>query len=219
MAKSDRCPICQVAVKPENLLRHLNETHPRHPDSAGLAARLRKEGRSVAPRVGARPFRIRQWQIVAALLIVGLVVGGYAVAPYFDPYRNFGPDSCIDHALIPGGPPYHIHPALAIVLLGSPEAIPANIGITGTCMHPIHTHSGSDASGVVVIHVETPTVHTFYLRDFFHVWNQPFSANQILNRAADGTNQVRMTVNGAPSGAYGALVLADGQQIEITYGP
>lgn len=154
-----------------------------------------------------------------ALLLVAIIVGGYAVAPYFDPNRNFGPDSCIDHAAIPGSVPYHMHPTLTIVILGHAQPIPANVGITSACMHPIHTHSGSDQTGVVVIHVETPILHTFYLRDFFHVWNQPFNQNRILDRQADGTNHVRMRVNGTPSDAYEGLALYDGQQIEITYGP
>src|SRR5436309_11182141 len=63
MAKMDRCPICNVAVKPENLIRHLNDIHPRHPDRPGLIEELKEEpGR--APRLKAgRPIRIRRWQI------------------------------------------------------------------------------------------------------------------------------------------------------------
>src|SRR6266480_36735 len=36
MATMDRCPICDVSVRPENLIRHLNDIHPRHPVSPAL---------------------------------------------------------------------------------------------------------------------------------------------------------------------------------------
>src|SRR3989449_2140656 len=72
MAKMDRCPICNVAVKPENLIRHLNDIHPRHPDRPGLIEELKEEpGRVPRPKAG-RPIRIRRWQIaVVAVLPLG----------------------------------------------------------------------------------------------------------------------------------------------------
>lgn len=219
MAKADRCPICNTPVRPENLLRHLNDTHPRHADTPALREKLREEGRVAAPKRARSPIRVRRWQVALAVGLVAVVAGGYAVAPYFDPYRNFGPDSCINETAVPNFPPYHLHPSLMIVILGTTQPIPADIGITSTCMHPIHTHSGSDVSGVVQIHVESPVVHTFYLRDFFRVWGEPFNQNQIIDRVADGTNRVRMTVDGTASPSYENLALVDGQQIVITYGP
>lgn len=217
--KTDHCPICNVAVKPENLVRHLKEIHPRHPDTGSFVEKLKEEGRSAAPKRGRAPIRVRRWQIAIALGLAGVVLGGIVVAPYFDPYRNFGPDSCINEIAIPSNPPYHMHPFLAILVSGTAHPVPAQLGITPTCTHPLHTHSGSEASGVVQLHVETPVAHTFYLRDFFHVWDQPFDANHILSYTADGTNHVAMTVNGTASTAYGDLVLWDAQQIIITYGP
>ena len=207
-------------MKPENLLRHLNETHPRHPEVPALAEKLRKERRTAAPRTARLPVRLRRWQIVLAVGLAAIAIGAYVAAPYFDPNRNFGIDSCIEHTAIPSEIPYHMHPALSIVILGNTQPIPANIGISSSCMHPVHTHTQSDpTTGIVTIHVETPVLHAFYLHDFFYVWNQPFNQNQILDRQADATNHVRMTVNGTPSSAYEGLTLYDGQQIQITYGP
>jgi len=217
--KTDHCPICNVAVKPENLVRHLNDIHPRHPDTAGLVEKLKQEGGAFVPKRSAAPIRIRRWQVAVAFGIAAAIVGGILIAPYFDPYRNFGPDSCIDEIRVPVGVPYHMHPLLAIVAQGNVQPIPGQIGITSTCTHPIHTHSASDASGVVQMHVETPIAHPFYLRDFFYVWGQPFDANRILGFTDDGTNHVSMTVNGTASTAYGNLVLWDAQRIIITYGP
>src|SRR5256885_13972303 len=72
MAKMDRCPICNVAVKPENLIRHLNDIHPRHPDRPDLIEKLKEEpGRVSRPKAG-RPIRIRRWQIaVVAVIVLG----------------------------------------------------------------------------------------------------------------------------------------------------
>ncbi len=219
MARTDHCPICNVAVKPENLLRHVNDTHPRHPDTPAFQKKLREESREAVPKKTRQPIRIRRWQVALAVGLVALVAVGYVIAPYFDPYRNFGPDSCINEVNVPNYPPYHMHPYLAIVALGTPQRVPDGVGISATCMHPIHVHTGSDASGRVQIHVESPVVHTFYLKDFFHIWGEPFNQNQILQYTDDGTNHVRMTVNGTASSAYENLALWDGQEIVISYGP
>ena len=216
----DRCPICKSPVKAENLVRHLNGTHPRHPDTPAFVEKLKAGGRTATRKASRAPLRIRRWQIVLAVGIGAIVLVGYVVAPYFDPYRNFGPDSCINEISVPNSPPYHLHPYLTIDVVGTPHPIPGQIGITSTCTHPIHTHSGSDATGAAQLHVETPIVHAFYLRDFFHVWgDQPFNQNQILQHVANSTYRVSMTVDGVSSPAYGNLVLAEGQQIVITYGP
>lgn len=212
----DRCPICNVAVKPENLVRHLNDIHPRHPDTAGLVTKLKGEGLPTAPRRSASRIPLRRWQIAVALGLSALVIGGIVVAPYLDPYRNFGVDSCIDET---AQFVMHLHPLMAISIQETVQDIPALVGITATCIHPVHTHSGSDANGIVQIHVEAPVAHTFYLRDFFRLWGQPFDASRILGFTDDGTNHVQMTVNSNPSSEYGNLVLEDRQQIIITYGP
>ena len=66
MAKMDRCPICNVAVKPENLIRHLNDNHPRHPDRPGLLEKLKEEPGRIRKRQAGRPFRVRRWQIASS---------------------------------------------------------------------------------------------------------------------------------------------------------
>src|SRR2546430_15835478 len=86
MAKMDRCPICNVAVKPENLIRHLNDIHPRHPDKPGLLEELKEEPGRIPQKRAGRPIRIRRWQIaVVAVLLVG---GLRAVLPPPPPSRG-----------------------------------------------------------------------------------------------------------------------------------
>lgn len=214
MPKIDRCPICNVSVRSENLLKHLNDIHPRHPDIQSIRDRMKDEGRLVAARRGGPPLRVRRWQLLALGVVVLLVLGGIVAAPYLDPNRNFSRDSCISSE------PFHLHPFLRINILGNDYPIPANIGIGPNCTKPLHTHSGyNPASGFVQIHVEGPVARDFSLGDFFYVWGQPFSSTQILSNVDDGTNHVTMRVDGNPSTSYGSLILRDGQQIEIFYGP
>jgi len=203
-------------VKAENLLRHLDDTHPRHADTPSLKERLRTDERY---RPAARPgegFRVRRWHVATIAAVLLIAAGAYAVAPLLDPWATFSVRSCI-----PSDPPaYHIHPFLRIDIEGSPYPIPGGIGITSSCTNPVHTHDGHDpTTHFVEVHVEAPVRRSFTLGDFFLVWGQPFSPSQVLSHTEDGTNRVTMTVNGSPNGLYGSLVLADQQQIVITYGP
>jgi hypothetical protein len=108
----------------------------------------------------------------------------------------------------------HIHPHLKIVVDGHPIRIPAGIGLEANGNLPIHTH---DATGK--IHIESPKKATFLLADFFSVWGKTFNSKQILNFHADAHHRITMTVDGKPSTAFGSLVLHDGEQIVIQYGP
>lgn len=108
---------------------------------------------------------------------------------------------------------FHIHPILQIIINGEPQVIPANIGIKADCMNALHTHDTSDT-----LHVESPEKRDFTLADFFAVWGQPFSKDQILNYKSDATHQISITVNGTPVDTYENTVLKDKDQIVITYG-
>lgn len=107
---------------------------------------------------------------------------------------------------------FHIHPVLHIVVNDSPVEIPANIGISPVCMHPLHTH---DNTGT--IHVESPIKRDFTLSDFFAVWDKEFNRNQILDNKVDANHIITMTVNGSSSDQFENLVLADKDEIVIEY--
>src|SRR3989454_7686583 len=81
MAKMDRCPICNVAVKPENLIRHLNDIHPRHPDRPGLLEKLKEEPGRIQKRQAGRPIRVRRWQIALVVVIVLVGLGAIYLPP------------------------------------------------------------------------------------------------------------------------------------------
>jgi hypothetical protein len=84
---------------------------------------------------------------------------------------------------------FHIHAHLTVFVNGSARQIPAAIGIpgaqatntpngpfieTGTCFYWLHTHA---ADGI--IHIESPVQRTYTLGNFFDIWGQPLSPNQV----------------------------------------
>ena len=210
----DRCPICQVAVKPENLLRHLNDIHPRHPDTPALLERLKEEGRETVPRRNGGPIRIRRWQVAIIVGVVLLAAGGYVVAPYLDPNRSFNRDSCINEFAIS----YHIHITLHLFIDSNHMPIPTNVGRTPACTKPLHTHDGEYDPNTqpARIHVEAPVVRSFTLGDFFAIWGKTINQNQVDTCLAGGTRVIDMTVNGSPSSEFSNLVLQDGQVVVIS---
>ncbi len=117
--------------------------------------------------------------------------------------------------IIPGLPvpeEYHIHPHLTIVIDGNNIPVPAEIGLTGACEKALHTH---DASGT--LHIEPNFYQQFTLGEFFKEWGQPLSATQLLDKTADASHEITMTVDGRPSTEFGNLILKDKQEIVLEY--
>lgn len=205
MAANSHCPECGVFVKPENLPSHLRKAHGKGEEATRLERRnpgLRSRGRS-----GNFPL----WVILVVALVTGLVAAGAFLAYQYAPPPNEPPlnEMCVQHS----GLGIHNHAQLAITILGSPYTIPANVGIvSSTCYRPLHTH---DTSGT--IHIELPRPRTVHLSDFFAIWGQTFSRNQVLSYATDAGHEIVMSVGGVPSGAYENLVLLDGQSVSIQY--
>ncbi|HZO78664.1 MAG TPA: hypothetical protein VFB39_11520 [Solirubrobacteraceae bacterium] len=85
---------------------------------------------------------------------------------------------------------YHVHTHLTIFVNGAERQIPYGIGIVpprqvqntasgpfvagGSCFYWLHTHA---ADGIV--HIESPSKRTYTLGNFFDIWHQPLSANQV----------------------------------------
>ncbi len=108
---------------------------------------------------------------------------------------------------------FHVHPELAIVIRGEERIIPANIGVTSTCMNSLHTH---DATGI--LHVESPVQKDFTLADFFAVWQQPFDADHILDATRVPQETLSVTVNGEPVATFSDTLLRDKDKIVIMLG-
>lgn len=145
--------------------------------------------------------------IAATLLLLG---GIFVYATWRQKKEVSTPpgDVCVTHT----GGGMHIHPQVDIYIENEKVTIPATIGITATCMRPVHTH---DETGQ--IHIEFPQVRDFRLADFFSNWGQPFSKDQIMDKKVDDQHQLLMTVDGKTSEAFENLTMADHQRIEIRY--
>jgi len=84
----------------------------------------------------------------------------------------------------------HLHVHLAVFFDEDEQLIPYGIGIgepwqvepsdagpfvsDGLCFYWLHTHTEDG-----VVHIESPVRRTFTLGDFFAIWEQPLSANQV----------------------------------------
>ncbi len=189
MGKTDRCPICNVPVKPENLIRHLNDIHPRHPDTPRLREELKQEvGRGPSKKT-VRPFRIPRYQVAIVVLIVAGAAGGYYLVTQ-PPSASAVVTSCgLEGTVV------HYHPLLVInvnavqthlpYVSGSPGDIgyidqPGYTNSKYYCAasgyHWLHTHDGSG-----IIHVELPqTVSTApTLGNFFTIWGELLGPTQV----------------------------------------
>lgn len=188
MATMDRCPICHVSVKSENLLRHLDGTHPRHPDTPILRERLKQEVGRAKSRNRGRALHVPKLAVLVVILITAGAVGGYYLANQrtgFNVVTYCGVEVTV----------IHYHPLLVINYNGVQQHLPddptqsADIGYLNQpgftnpnyyCsageLHLLHTHDGSG-----IIHVELPhavaTPPT--LGDFFTIWGEPLNPGQV----------------------------------------
>jgi hypothetical protein len=122
----------------------------------------------------------------------------------------------------------HYHAQLSIYVNGQQVTLPVNIGEgdSGPCTQPLHVHAGDPSPNV--IHIESPTVKSYTLGDFFKVWAATpnisgpttvvFNQNQIFNYTVGNGFELRMFVNGQQSTAYDSLVLQSHMNIVVVYG-
>lgn len=151
---------------------------------------------------------------ITLLLMAMLGVGLLGYSNYRS--QNTAPDTsgklpCLNPNL-PVPENLHWHPELEIIIDGKEVEIPAGVGIEGDCHRPLHTHETDN-----VIHVEPNFAQDFYLKDFFVIWERPFSSTQILDKSVDSTHDILMTVNGIVSREYENHLLENNQQIKIEY--
>ena len=110
----------------------------------------------------------------------------------------------------------HIHQHLFVVVNGRITPVPAYIGINirQRFLAELHTH---DTSGI--IHVESPTVRTFTLGNFFDVWGLRFTSKCLGGYCASGQKQVMVWVNAKRVKTDPRkVVLKSHQSIVVAYG-
>jgi cyclophilin family peptidyl-prolyl cis-trans isomerase len=128
----------------------------------------------------------------------------------------------------------HIHPFLKIIIDGQEVPIPTDIGITAGGHFSPHTHdiSGKLHVGEGLLAGVSQESRFVRLDDFFDVWrtttsvtpasnnpNANFSATQLMDRVADATHSVFMTVNGVLNTEFENYIPHDDDRIVLSYGP
>jgi hypothetical protein len=119
-------------------------------------------------------------------------------------------------ALSEEGTVLHIHQHLDIFIEGKPISVPAGIGINeaGGFISPIHTHDDT-----AIIHVESPTMQTFTLGQFFDIWGVRFTDQCMGGYCNQGDKTLKVFVNGNLfNGDPRQIELQQHQEIVVTYG-
>ncbi len=98
----------------------------------------------------------------------------------------------------------HIHQELFVLVDGVEETVPANIGITPSCMAEVHTH---DTTGK--LHVEaTRSDKKFTLEDLFTIQHMPIERSGY---------SLAIDVDGKKVSSAKEVELRDGQRIVMAY--
>jgi len=119
-------------------------------------------------------------------------------------------------ALLEEGSAMHAHQHLDLYIKGKYVQVPSMIGISLTerFISPVHTH---DTTGE--IHIESPTVQSYNLGQFFDIWGVRFSSKCIGAYCEDPQNTIKVFLDGrAVSGDPRLLELKDHLEIVVTYG-
>jgi hypothetical protein len=120
-------------------------------------------------------------------------------------------------ALSAEGTELHVHQHLDLYVNGTKQVVPAEIGIITSpqvVFSPLHTH---DTSGIV--HVESPTIRSFTLGEFFEVWGVRFTPTCIGGYCTQGDRTLGVYVDGQlATGDPTTLELFAHEEIVVTYG-
>jgi len=113
----------------------------------------------------------------------------------------------------------HIHSHLALFYNGKPVQVPAFVGFaptpTGGCLYWLHTHGPDGIIHVEAGDVSAPNGGPFTLGNFFDIWGQPLSRNQV----GPFKGPVTAFVNGQPySGDLSTIPLRAHQIITLEVG-
>jgi len=108
----------------------------------------------------------------------------------------------------------HIHSNLRVFVHGREYPVPVNVGISGSDIASLHTHT---ADGLV--HVESSTVDEFTLKQFFDVWGVRYTDTCLGAYCVDATNQLSVFVDGQEfTGDPTDVPLEEEHVIVVTYG-
>lgn len=119
-------------------------------------------------------------------------------------------------ALKEEGVALHTHQHIDIFINGTHVDIPGGIGINENdgFISPIHVHDEPD-----IIHVESPTIQTFTLGQFFDIWGVRFSDACVGGYCSDLESKLQVFVNGKEiSNHFRDIELTAHEEIVVVYG-
>lgn len=119
-------------------------------------------------------------------------------------------------ALIQEGNVLHIHEHLDIFINGQQVLVPTNIGVNDAAgfVAPIHTHDET-----AIIHVESPTLSTFTLGQFFDIWGVLLTKDCIGGYCSQGDKSLKVFINGSAfQGDPRIIELKEREEIVIAFG-
>lgn len=112
----------------------------------------------------------------------------------------------------------HYHAHIDLIYKGAPATVPAQVGITGSCLYWMHTHQTTG-----IVHIEAPkdsASRKFTLGDFFAVWNQPLNGKQVATFKLNRGDQIKVWVDGKPyTGDPARVVMKSHTQVVVEIGP
>jgi hypothetical protein len=138
-------------------------------------------------------------RIFMPLLAIAVWLGTIGAVPTGQPVDGIHCDQMEGNVL-------HIHQHLAIFDHGKPVGIPEDVGrpLMGNCFYWLHTHTPDG-----IIHVESPTMRSYTLGQFFAVWGQPLSRSDVAGAKPHPGEHTTVWVDGS-------LYAGDPQKIELT---
>lgn len=180
------------------------------------AARRRERQRQLRAQ-SLRRYGIIGGAVLAAIVIIALVAHFATSAPSASHPRTIDGLQCLPSQ----GAAMHIHAYLEIYVNGQQQTVPAGVGIdtAQNCLYPLHVHDGEPN----IIHVESNTVRTFTLGQFFDVWGKPLSKTQVEGTTANSAHPLTVQVTNASgtfepyTGDPRAITLVDHETIAILY--
>lgn len=194
---------------------------PRSAQAARRAAQqaAKEQQRRQEQRVAARTRSITLFSIIGAIVVVVAVIVG---AIYLN--RN---NNTTETIVNPSYPPvsgiycssgeqlaYHIHAHVSIYINGKLNPIPQYVGIAsdGSCLYWLHTHYTDG-----IIHIESPTEHTYMFGNFLDEWSAHFSSLGYPPEL-DLTSGWQVWINGQPyTGNFRNIPLTAHQLITMAY--
>ena len=114
-------------------------------------------------------------------------------------------------ALSREGRTLHVHQHVDVFVNGKRVIVPAGIGIGEGLISPLHTH---DASGV--IHVESTTVRSYSLAEFFAVWGVRLTKTCLAGKCGEG--KLHFFVDGKSATDPNRIVLTHHLEIAVAFG-